>query len=348
MRKRVLEIVATLERAGAERLVTELARRLDRGRFETAVVSLYDPRPKGLEPELEACGVRVWHLGKHSGPDVRMYPRLLRAAREFRPDIVHTHSYVMRYALPLARRARIVHTVHNMALFEVDALGRAVHRAGWRTGAVPVAVSRHVARSFREVYGFEPRVIANGIDTAAYMRPGARERWRAEHGFSCSDRIVACVARLHPQKNPLGLCEAFARVPDAHLVLAGGGPLESEIRRRAGDRVHLAGIVEDVAGLLSAADAFAIASDWEGNPLSVMEAMAAGLPVAATAVGGVPELVEDGVTGVLVQPGDMRALGDAIAFVLAHPGMGEAARSRAARFEIGRMVASYEELFETL
>lgn len=348
MSTRVLEVLATLKRAGAERVATALACRLDRARFETAVVSLFDAFPHGLEPELEACGVRVWHLGKRPGMDVRMYPRLLRVAREFRPDIVHTHSYVMRYALPLARRARLVHTVHNVATLEVDAFGRAVHRAAWRVGAMPVAVSREVARSFREVYGFEPRIIANGVDAASFTRPGARERWRAAHGLSESDRIVVCVARLDPQKNPLGLLEAFARVPDAHLVLAGRGSLEEEVRRRAGERVRVLGVVEDVAELLAAADAFAIASDWEGNPMSVLEAMAAGVPVAATAVGGVPELVEDGVTGVLAPRGDMRALGEAIAFALAHPEMGAAGRARAARFDVSGMVAGYAELFGSL
>jgi glycosyltransferase involved in cell wall biosynthesis len=348
VRTRVLEVLATLKRAGAERVATALACRLDRDRFETAVVSLFDAFPHGLEPELEACGVHVWHLGKHPGLDVRMYPRLLRVAREFSPHIVHTHSYVMRYALPLARRARLVHTVHNLATLEVDTIGRAVHRAAWRMGATPVAVSREVARSFREVYGFEPRVIANGVDTAAFARPGARERWRAAHGFLETDRIVVCVARLDRQKNPLGLLEAFARVPDAHLVLAGRGSLEDEVRRRAGERVHVLGVVEEVSELLAAADAFAMASDWEGNPMAVLEAMAAGLPVAATAAGGVPELVEDGVTGVLVPRGDMRALGDAIAFALAHPEMGAAGRARAARFDISEMVTSYAGLFEKL
>jgi glycosyltransferase involved in cell wall biosynthesis len=202
-------------------------------------------------------------------------------------------------------------------------------------------VSAEVARSFREVYGFEPKVIPNGIDTAAFDRPGARQRWRQAHGFKDADRIVVSVARLDPQKNPLGLIEAFSRVPDAHLVLAGAGTLGME----PPPRVHVLGVVEDVPELLAAADAFALASDWEGHPVSVMEAMAAGLPVAATAVGGVPEVVEHGVTGLLVPGGDMRALGDAIGAVLDAPGMGEAGRRRAAGFDIARMVDAYAALF---
>ncbi len=345
MSVRVLEILATLKRAGAEHVATSLACRLDRAEFETAVVSLYDPFPQGLDATVEACVVRVWRLGKHRGLDVRMYPRLAHVIREFRPDVVHTHSYVMRYVLPIARRAALVHTVHNIAAKEVDAIGRWVHRAAWRMGATPVAVSAGVARSFRGMYGFKPQVIPNGIDTTCFARPGARERWRRAHGFSNGDRIVVSVARLDPQKNPLGLLEAFDRVADAHLVLAGNGSLAEEVRARAGGRIHLLGAVDDVPDLLTAADAFAIASDWEGHPVSIMEAMAAGLPVAATAVGGVPELVEHGVTGLLAPRGDMRALGDAIAAVLGRRDMGEAARARAASFDISRMITAYSELF---
>jgi glycosyltransferase involved in cell wall biosynthesis len=347
MRIRVLEVLATLKRAGAEHVATALARRLPRDRFETAVVSLFDAFPQGLEPELERGGIPVRHLGKHSGLDLRMYPRLARVFREIQPDIVHSHSYVMRYVLPVARRAALVHTVHNLAGREVEPFGQWVHRFAWQRGATPVAVSDEVARSFQTMYGFEPAVIPNGIDTAAYSRPGARKRWRQAHGFSDKDRIVVSLARLVPQKNPLGLIEAFARVPDAHLVLAGGGSLLEAVNKAAGPRVRVLGVVEDVPELLAASDVFALASDWEGHPVSVLEAMAAGLPVAATAVGGLPEIVEEGVTGRLVQAGDMRALGHAITDALANrAAMGEAARRRAARYDISRMIAAYAELFE--
>ncbi len=345
MSVRVLEVLATLKRAGAEQVAAALACRLDRSRFETAVVALFDAFPQGLEPALESCGVRVWHLGKRPGLDLRMYARLARVVREFRPDVMHTHSYVMRYALPAARSTALVHTVHNVAAREVDAAGRWVHRLAWRLGATPVAVSAEVARSFAQVYGFEPKMIPNGVDTAAFVRPGAREKWRRAHGFSDTDRIVAAIARLEPQKNPLGLLEAFARVPDAHLVLAGSGSLAGEVRNRAGERVHLLGVIEDVAEMLAAADVFVLASDWEGNPVSVLEAMAAGLPVAATAAGGVPEVVRHGVTGLVVPRGDMHALGEAIAAVLQDRNMGEAGRRRAAEFDVSRMVAAYAGLF---
>jgi len=356
MRIRVLEVIPTLKRAGAENVVAALARRLDRGRFELKVASLYGRFAEGLELD-----VPVWYLGKRRGLDVRMAPRLAAVYREFRPEVVHTHSYVLRYTLPAAwmepPRA-MVHTVHNMAEREADRLGRAIQGWAFRRGVAAVAIGAEVARSFRAAYGREPtRTIPNGVDTAAYWRPEAREDWRSAEGFGADEVLIASVGRLEPQKNPLGLIEAFARVPVGRLVMAGEGSLAEAARRRAerlgvAGRVRFLGVRADVAELLSACDIFALASDWEGSPLAVMEAMAAGLPVVATAVGGVPELVEDGVTGILAPRGDLQALGSALETLAGNPRlrreMGDAARERAKRFEVSAMVEGYAALFQEM
>jgi glycosyltransferase involved in cell wall biosynthesis len=359
---RVLEVLATLKRAGAERVAVELARGLDRTRFETALASLYDPFPGGMEPLLEEAGIRTWHLHKRQGFDPRMWPRLARVCREFRPDIVHTHSYILRYAAPVARSAAIVHTVHNLAEKEVNGFGRWVHRWAFRRGAAPVAVGDAIARSFHRVYGFEAAAtIPNGVGLSFYRKPGAREAWRSAHGFRGDDVLIVSVARLETQKDPLALVQGFAhgleRDSRCHLLLAGSGYLENAVRacaERCGvsGRVHLLGGCSDVPDLLSAADLFALASRWEGSPLAVMEAMAARLPVVATAVGEVPELVATGVSGLLVPPGSIEMMGEALAS-LAHDGerrraMGEAAGVRAAGFGVEAMVQAYEDLFERM
>ncbi len=362
MRIRVLQVLATLKRAGAERVALELARGLDRTLFETAVVSLYDPFPGGLEPLLEEAGIRTWHLHKRKGFDPRMWPRLARVCREFRPDIIHTHSYVLRYAAPVARLAAIVHTVHNLAEKEVDAFGRWVNRWAFRRGAAPVAVGSEIARSFRRVYGFEvAAVIPNGIALSLYRKPGAREAWRSAHGFSGDDVLIVSVARLEPQKDPLGLIQAFARGLErdsrGHLLLAGTGALENAARECAercgvSGRVQFLGVCGDVPDLLAAADLFALASRWEGRPLAVMEAMAARLPVIATAVGEIPGLVGNDVSGILIPPASIEKMADALGS-LAHDGerrraMGEAAGARAAGFGVEAMVQSYAGLFERM
>lgn len=358
---RVLEIVATLRRAGAERVAVSLARKLDPRRFETSVVSLFDAFAGGFEPELEACGIPVWHLGKHRGPDPRMFSRLARAVAEARPDLIHTHSYVMRYVLPVTLRVEprpaMVHTIHNLARRDTGPLGRAINLAAFRRGAAAVAVAGEVARSFRAAYGFDAAaVIPNGIDLARFAPTGARERWRRERGIANGELLVVSVARLDAQKNPLALVEAFARLPGApHLAIAGAGRLRDAVRERAerlgvAERVLLLGAIEDVAPLLEAADIFALASDWEGNPVAVMEAMAAGVPVVATAVGGVPELVENGVTGLLVPAGDPAALAAALTAMAADAPLrrrfSQAARARSRSFGEGAMVSAYAALFK--
>jgi glycosyltransferase involved in cell wall biosynthesis len=353
---RVLEVVPTLKRAGAENVVAALARRLDRSRFELKVASLYGRFPQGLELD-----VPVWYLGKRRGLDIRMVPRLAAVMREFRPEVVHTHSYVLRYTLPavwLAGPQAMVHTVHNMAEREADRLGRAIQGWAWRRGVAAVAIGDEVARSFRAVYGRDPaRTIPNGIETAAFGRPEARAAWRTAEGFGADEVLIASAGRLEPQKNPLGLIEAFARVPAGRLVMAGEGSLMEAAGQKAErlgveERVRFLGVRTDVAEMLSACDIFALASDWEGCPLAVMEAMAAGLPVVATAVGGVPELVEDGVTGILAARGDVQALASALDALAENPQrrleMGQAARERSKRFEVSAMVEAYSALFEEM
>jgi glycosyltransferase involved in cell wall biosynthesis len=362
---RVLEVLATLKRAGAERMAVSLAQRLDPTRFETAVVSLFDAFPGGFEPELKASGIPVSHLGKRPGLDLRMIPRLRRHLRQFRPDIIHTHSYVLRYSLPaslgLPRRA-MVHTVHNLAARESDFTGRLIHRLAFGRSVATVAVGEVVARSYRELYGAEPSaVIRNGIDTAAFQQPVARRHWRAMHGFSDSDFLIVSAGRLDPQKNPLGLIGAFARAfagqPDAHLLLAGDGSMRADCEKRLvelglGGRVHLLGTQTEIMETLASCDLFALASDWEGTPLAVIEAMAAGLPVVATAAGGVPELVAGGLTGLLAPVGDMDSLASALERLAGDAGlrqiMGQSARLRSAEYGVGPMVSAYASLFERL
>jgi glycosyltransferase involved in cell wall biosynthesis len=352
---------------GAETVAANLLRTADPEEFDARAISLLGPfGSKGLEETLARDGVPVWYMGKKKGFNLLVVARVARTMEHFQPQVVHTHTYALRYALPymLFRRVpAMVHTVHNLAEREIDWYGRWVHRLAFRRGVLPVAIASEVTDSIHRVYGIDDLpLIPNGIPVETFRRPSiGREGWRNEEGFASTDVLFVCVAWLRLQKNPALLVEAFHRGPAsdprAHLLLVGTGALKSELARRIGalglqERVHLMGKRSDVPELLNAADVFVLSSDYEGNPLSVMEAMAAGKPMICTAVGGVPELVEDG-CGLLVPPRDAQALSKAMSHLLENPSarkvMGEKSAKRAVeRFDLRVMTEAYGDLYKKL
>jgi glycosyltransferase involved in cell wall biosynthesis len=255
----------------------------------------------------------------------------------------------------------MVHTVHNLSDREVDWSGRIMHRIAFRRGVLPVAIAEEVADSLRRYYGIDGfPLIPNGIPVGDFSRSlFNRDTWRRKESFALEDVLFTCVARLKPQKNPALLLESFARGPAsdprAHLLFVGEGELRPNLERQIGalglqERVHMLGVRSDIPEILNATDVFVLSSDWEGNPLSVMEAMAAGKPVISTAVGGVPELIKDGECGLLVPQQAAEALAEAMNFMLENPVargyMGEASATRAIEhFDLKVMTEAYERLY---
>ncbi len=370
---RVLHVVAGFAVGGAERVAANLLRTSDPEQFDVRAISLRGPFGGVIEETLAQDGVPVWYMGKERGLDPLVLARVTRTIERFRPQVLHTHTYAPRYVFPYILYRRIpamVHTVHNLAEREVEWYGRWVHRLAFRRGVLPVAIATEVADSIRRVYGIDDLpLIPNGIPVGDSRRPSiSPEEWRNKEGFAPTDVLFVCVAGLRPQKNPALLLESFARGPAsdsrAHLLFVGmlppGGShkedLESKLERQIGalglqEKVHLLGERSDIVEILNAADVYALSSDYEGNPLSVMEAMAAGKPMISTAVGGVPELVEGG-CGLLVPPRDAWALSKAMTYMLERPkarkSMGEASARRAVeRFDLRVMTEAYENLYKT-
>jgi len=365
---RILQLIPNLPVGGAERLMTDLTLGLrDRGN-DVAALSMSSPLGSVHEQRLAEAGVRVYYLGKRQGPDPRMYFRIRRVLRALRPDVVHTHRYVLRYAYAAFQACRIpvrVHTLHNLPLKDCGkGLARWLTARAYASGVVPVAIADEVARRLPIDFGIvDAPVIPNGIDVRGYRQDfSARAAWRAREGFDPEDVLLVMVAGFRAQKNHGNMVNAFAqiasRVPWARLVLVGDGPTRPASVKRAeelglGHRAQFLGLRNDIAHVLAGCDAFVLSSDYEGNPLSVMEAMAAGLPCICTAVGGVPELVVDGVTGRLVPPRDSAALAGAAIEVISSPEtmvrMGrEAAETALRRFDVTAMVDSYARLYERI
>lgn len=362
---KVAQIVPMLSPGGAERVAVHIARGLNRRRYEPLMISFTGRVGCDLDNMLEEAGIEVRYLGKHPGFDYRVYGRLDAALKECEPDVIHTHLHVLRYALPsmlLMKRVAMVHTVHNLAEREIEPRARLIQRYALTHGVKPVAVAEEVAASLATLYGIHGcRVISNCIPTELYANPQtARKEWRAKEGFNEADVLFVCVARFAPQKNHALLLKSFAQGPArdarAHLVLVGEGDLRTDLEEQArklnlSGKVHFLGLRKDIPDVLGAMDVFVLSSDYEGNPLSVLEAMASGLPIVCTAVGGVPNLYETGKEGFLVPPGDTQGLAKSMHSLLKYDevrrSMGTAAASHARRhFDVSNMVHSYEEVYE--
>jgi glycosyltransferase involved in cell wall biosynthesis len=364
-RVRVLQVVPDFSLGGAERMAVHLLGHLDPKRFDVGIVSLYDPVGGDLDRIVAQGGHRVWYLGKRPGFDFRVLLGLRRVLREFDPHVVHTHTITLRYAFLPAWLRRVparFHTIHSLADKEAGSWVW-LRRFAFRRGVIPVAIADEVAAGVRSLYGIEnPPNIANGIPLEEYAEPRVQRReWRSREGISESDLVIVSVGRLDRSKNQALAIRALGAMrtrKNALLLFAGEGSAEvqRELETLAGEldlgpRVRFLGRRTDIPDLLGAADLFVLSSNFEGNPLTVLEAMAASRPVVATAVGGVPELVEHGVSGLLTPAGDVAAFSASLDTLAddetTRVTMGVAAGIRArARFDVSAMASAYGRLYQ--
>ena len=363
-RVHVVHVLSSFGIGGQERVALDLATcQVQAGQRVTAL-SLA-PAPDGpLADEFRAVGVDVARVAR-SRPGVA--PGLVLAlSRWFSAngvDLAHTHNpMALLYGAPAARLAgaAVVHTKHG-----INPGGRARLLAGrvaarWVDAFVAVSPeTASVARRRREVDERRLSVIPNGIVLGRFHPdPVGRARVRTELGIGEATWVVGTVGRVAAEKNQALLLRAAAPLlgPEARLVVAGDGPLLSSLSDLAdalgvAPFVHLLGARGDVPDVLNGMDAFVLCSTSEGLPLVIPEAMATGLPVVATSVGGLPGVIDEGLTGFLVPSGDEEALRDRLAAIRADPGAtrGVGARARTAavaRFSADRMHRDYAELYE--
>lgn len=298
----------------------------------------------------------------------RRVPRLVRELRRARPDVFHAHlswPLAAKWALAaavLAHVPAIVATVHLFPDYPLDRSnffqGRVLARFVGRYVAVSDDIAARLARRLRWP-AKKIEVIHNGVSLDRFARP-VDPALRAQLAGRTERIVFLTVARLDEQKGHDVLLRAAARIPEARFVLAGDGPERPRLEREAhdlglGEQVAFLGHREDVPDLLAASDAFVLPSLYEGTPLAVLEAMAAGKPVISSAIHGTDELVVDGETGLLVPPRDPEALAATLRRILDDPSLrarlGVAARERAERrFPASRaaerVVRLYQDLLE--
>lgn len=363
---RVLHAVLTLDAGGLERVVVDLVRTGAETGQEVAVVCL--DRPGTLAAQAEAAGARIYSVGRQPGERLSVLVRLDRVLTTFRPDVVHTHQIgALLHMGPVTRRRglrAVVHTEHGKhyaARRRLRVIGRL---AGWFAARF-CCVSRDIAAEVlrcRIVPRRKVRVVPNGIDTKRFARGGPAAELRAALGIPLESPVVGTVGRLTEIKRHDVLLRAFAavreRIPAARLLIVGDGQLREQLEALSRElgvapAVHFAGYRASAEEYFRVLDVFALTSRSEGTPLAVLEACASGVPVVASAVGGLPDIVTHGRTGLLFPAGDVAALAGTLAGLLADPQArerlaGEAQRDVAARYGLERMAAEYRRQYQEL
>ena len=376
----VVHVITRLELGGAQQNTLHTVATLDRTRFEPWLVTgpggLLDDEARALEgvqlrfvPEL----VRPIRPGKDLAA-ARALRDLLRPLVARGPLVVHTHSskagVVGRWAARWAGARPVVHSVHG---FGHQAVGggllsratRIMERLVARHTDAFISVARcHVDEGRRRgLFGKAPvHMVRSGIDIADFARAdGLRAAARRELELPPDAPVVGMIACLKPQKAPVDMVEVAAEVlrtrDDAHFFLAGDGELREAVEERAaqlglGRRLRLLGWRRDIPELLGALDVLLLTSRWEGLPRVCPQAMAAGRPIVATRVDGIPEAVVDGRNGYLVEPGDVRGAARRLVELLGDADLrrrfGAAGRAAVDEFDQQQMVRAQEALYDEL
>lgn len=361
---KVLWLVKGVGLGGMEQLLVTHARLGDRERFDYRLAYLVD-RPHSVLGELDGLGVPTTRLGSGSSRDQRWVAQLVRLVRDQEIDIVHSHSpapaSLARPALRAGRRrTRFVYTEHNR-WDRFEPVTRWANRLTYGMNHRSYAVSDDCRSSMTLPARAATATLVHGVDLAGVEAQGDRRGARAELGIREDQVVVGVVANLRKQKNyPLLMATAgdLLRRDDRLVFLAvGQGPLENELRAAheqlgLGERFRFLGFRRDARRVMSAFDIFCLSSVHEGLPVALMEARALGLPVVATAVGGVTSAVEDGVDGLLVPSGDRAALGEALASLSSDATrrneIARASRQAAARFSALEAIRAQERAYGEL
>lgn len=365
----VLELIDQLGDAGAEQLLYTFASEVDRSRFDLHFCALRPWAYPKVVPALRALGFSVIELDQHHAYDLHIFGKLIGYIRREHIDIIHTHllaSDIMGRVAGFVTRRPVVSTIHNERRdLEIEPRHQqwmerwSAHLWCRRIIVVSPGLRSEIADWFRLPLR-RVTALSNGVNTARFRPSPGFEPLPLKRELVGGDYpLVTNVARLVPQKGQSCLVEAVARViethPEVRLVLVGDGPLRGELLSLAQERgiagnFVITGLRIDVPAILAASDVFVLSSLWEGMPISLLEAMSAGCPAVATRVGGVGEVLEDGVTGLLVPPSDVAALAEAINRCLDDPASARQRAQRAARvvvqkYDVRTMARNWEALY---
>jgi len=303
---KVIQVIPNLNMGGAEIMCETLTIELMQNGIDVSVISLFNHRTPITE-RLIKKGVKIDFLDKKPGLDLSIIRKLKTIFKREKPDVVHTHLHAQKYAIIAAKQAKIpvkIHTVHSVADKELSRVDKILAKRFYKKqNVIPIALSPLIQDTIVKQYNIEKknvRIILNGVNIS---------KCKPKIDYAIQDTIkIIHIGRFVEAKNHKGLIEAFylfhKNYPKSILQLIGEGELRIKIEKqvetlRLVGAVEFLGLQEEVYTYLHNADIFALTSHYEGTPMALIEAMGTGLPIVATQVGGVPDMIKSGENGVL-------------------------------------------------
>ncbi|MCB9746954.1 MAG: glycosyltransferase [Candidatus Omnitrophica bacterium] len=359
---KIIQVVSSLDFGGLEKMVIQLTERLNQTGSECSIVCL--EKEGGLVNEALRKNIQVDVFSKKDGFDMDLIWNLKKYFQREEADIVHTHNFApLIYASTAAKLAGVpcMNTRH----------GRADKKAPWifwalnkKIAAVSNDAKEQLLKNNR-IKSEKVKVVYNGIDIQsmrADLQPNEKAQLRQSLGIKADSFVIGNIGRLVREKDQATLLKAFRKISqrtkNVELLIVGDGPLKSNLLKLAKEldiqgSVKFAGFREDIAQMLQIMDVFVLSSIMEGISLTVLEAMAAGLPVVATKVGGNPEIISEGKTGFLVPLGYPERIESAVKRIMADPrlgrSLGEAGRLRVQEnSQLEHMVSVYREIYDEI
>ena len=350
---KIIQEIPLLDLAGAETMCENLTNGLLKLGHEVTVVSLYTYH-SAITDRMQHNGINIVYLDKKNGIDLSIPFKLVKVFKEYRPDVVHSHLYAGKYAHIAASLCRIpgkVYTIHNIATKEAGKLNRIFNRFLFKKcDVIPVSLSAEIQKSVMKEYGIDSKstpIVFNGV---------SMEKCHRKKEYKGNKKILH-VGRFSSAKNHEVLVRAIAMIAkrgyDVKLYLYGQGELEASIRElvkslHMEENICFCGLTDDIYSIMEKCDIFVLPSVYEGMPMTLIEAMGTGMPILASNVGGIPDMIENEKSGLLCEPtvdGVVKGLERLIESEEERKRYGENAIISSEKFSAEKMAKDYYEIY---
>ena len=341
--------VPTTSLGGAETMAAQLAKALNKDLFDVSFITNHSlSKTRVLDIVTSDSNIKIYSLNEDAGMSLRARKIMMRILKQIKPDVIHTHlhsyPYVMIYAIK--HHIPIIHTMHNMPIFESKKLGRIILKFLFKHKfAIPVGISNIISEQIKELYHVPSYTIYNPVDVSKFDIKKDKQK----------QFTFITIGRMSEQKNQQLLLKSFRilvnNYKNVKLIFVGDGVLKDDLLKltndlKLNDYIEYVGNVNDVENYLKIADAFVLSSIYEGLPMTILEAMAASLPIISTNVGGVKDIVTN--NGILVKV-DENDLAKAMLSLIENEKLCNEFKNNsyenAKNYDLSKIVKEYEELY---